>query len=44
MIYLYEKICITFYINVDICVYGIKLKLFCLLHVSIFNIYAHLNI
>jgi hypothetical protein len=30
MIYLYEKICITFHVNVDICVYKIKLKLFCL--------------
>ncbi len=25
------KLCITFHINVDICVYRIKLKLFCLL-------------
>jgi hypothetical protein len=31
MIHLYEKICITFHINVDIYVYGIKLKLFCVL-------------
>jgi hypothetical protein len=28
MIYLYEQLCITFHINVDICVYRIKLKLF----------------
>jgi hypothetical protein len=31
MIQLYEQLCITFHINVDIYVYGIKLKLFCLL-------------
>jgi hypothetical protein len=31
MIYLYEQLCIIFHINVDICVYRIKLKLFCLL-------------
>jgi hypothetical protein len=31
MIYQYEKICITFHIDVGICVYEIKLKLFCLL-------------
>jgi hypothetical protein len=28
MIYLYEQLCITFHINVDICMYRIKLKLF----------------
>jgi hypothetical protein len=28
MIYLYEQLYITFHINVDICVYRIKLKLF----------------
>jgi hypothetical protein len=31
MIYRMKKICITFHNNVDILVYGIKLKLFCVL-------------
>jgi hypothetical protein len=31
MIYLYEKICIIFHININIFVYENKLKLFCLL-------------
>jgi hypothetical protein len=44
MIYLYEKIRITFHINVDIYVYEIKLKYFVSYHLSIYNIYAHLNI
>jgi hypothetical protein len=52
MIYLYEKICITYYINVDICGYGIKLKLILspityqyiiFMHISIYNIMENLH-
>jgi hypothetical protein len=52
MIYLYEQICITFHINVDICVYRIKLKLFLspityqfiiFMHISIYNIMKNLH-
>jgi hypothetical protein len=44
MIYLYEKICITFHINVVICVYGIKYKLFLSPITYPYIIFIHISI
>jgi hypothetical protein len=52
MIYLYKKICITFRINADFFVYGIKLMLFLspityqyiiFMHISLYNIIENLH-